>query len=42
VDREVKRRMREGRAMGRQKPKRIFKVENEAEFKRLVEEKLKA
>jgi hypothetical protein len=42
IDREVKRRMREGRAMGRQKPKRIFKVENEAEFKRLVEEKLKA
>jgi phenylacetate-coenzyme A ligase PaaK-like adenylate-forming protein len=42
VDREVKRRMREGRAMGRQKPKRIFKVESEDEFKRLVEEKLKA
>jgi phenylacetate-coenzyme A ligase PaaK-like adenylate-forming protein len=42
VDREVKRRLKEGRAMGRQKPKRIFKVENEVEFKRLVEEKLKA
>jgi len=42
VDREVKRRLKEGRAMGRQKPKRIFKVENEAEFKRLVDEKLKA
>jgi len=42
VDREVKRRMKEGRAMGRQKPKRIIKVEDEAEFKRLVEEKLKA
>jgi len=42
VDREVKRRLKEGRAMGRKKPKRIFKVENEAEFKRLVDEKLKA
>jgi hypothetical protein len=42
IDREIKRRLKEGRAMGRQKPKRIFKVENEAEFKRLVEEKLKA
>lgn len=42
VDREVKRRLKEGRAMGRQKPKRIFKVDNEAEFKRLVDEKLKA
>jgi phenylacetate-coenzyme A ligase PaaK-like adenylate-forming protein len=42
IDRDIKRRLKEGRAMGRQKPKRIFKVENEAEFKRLVEEKLKA
>ncbi|MCW4001091.1 MAG: hypothetical protein NWE93_12710 [Candidatus Bathyarchaeota archaeon] len=42
IDREVKRRLKEGRAMGRQKPKRIFKVENEAEFERLVDEKLKA
>lgn len=42
VDREVKRRLKEGRAMGRQKPKRIYKVENETEFKKLVAEKLNA
>jgi hypothetical protein len=42
VDREIKRRLKEGQAVGRQKPKRIFKVVNEAEFKRLVDEKLKA
>ena len=42
VDREVKRRLKEGRAMGRQKPKRIYKVENETEFKKLVTEKLNA
>ncbi|MDD1776501.1 MAG: hypothetical protein LUP94_04000 [Candidatus Methanomethylicus sp.] len=42
IDREIKRRLQEGRAMGQQKPKRIIKVESEEELKRLTAEKLKA
>ncbi len=42
IDREIKRRLQEGRAMGQQKPKRIIKVESEEELKRLTAEKLRA
>jgi phenylacetate-coenzyme A ligase PaaK-like adenylate-forming protein len=42
IDREIKRRLQEGRAMGQQKPNRIIKVENENEFKRLIAEKMNA
>lgn len=42
IDREIKRRLQEGRAMGQQKPKRIIKVENENELKRLIAEKMSA
>lgn len=42
IDREIKRRLQEGRAMGQQKPKRILKVENEEELKNLISEKVQA
>jgi phenylacetate-coenzyme A ligase PaaK-like adenylate-forming protein len=42
IDKEIKRRLQEGRAMGEQKPKRIIKVENENELKRLTAEKMSA
>lgn len=42
IDREIKRRMREGRAMGQQKPKRILKVNSEEELERLTAEKVRA
>jgi len=42
IDREMKRRLHEGRAMGQQKPKRIIKVDSEDELKRLTAEKVGA
>jgi hypothetical protein len=42
IDKEIKRRLQEGRAMGEQKPKRIIKIENENELKRLTAEKMSA
>ncbi|MDW5562125.1 MAG: hypothetical protein SA339_02780 [Methanomassiliicoccus sp.] len=42
VQREIDRRVREGRSLGQLKPKRIYKVEGEAEFRTMVREKLEA
>jgi len=42
IDREIKRRVKTGRSVGQQKPRRIIKVENEEELKRLTAEKMAA
>lgn len=42
IDAEIKRRIREGRTMGQVKPKRIFKVESDAELAALTKEKMDA
>jgi len=42
IDAEVKRRIREGRTMGQVKPKRIYKVENNAELAVLTKAKMEA
>jgi hypothetical protein len=42
IDREIQRRIKEGRTMGQLKPKRIYIVENDEELQRLTAEKLVA
>jgi len=42
VDREIKERVRKGRSVGQQKPKRIIRVDGEDELKRLTAEKMAA
>lgn len=42
VQREIERRIKEGRSLGQLKPKHIYKVEGEEEFRRAVREKLEA
>ncbi len=42
IDRDIKQRVKERRSVGQQKPKRIMKVEDEDEFKRLTAEKMAA
>ncbi len=42
VDAEIKRRVKQGRSVGQQKPRRIQRVESEEELKRLTAEKMAA